>query len=96
LTRVLLKADDAINKTAPDKLNSKWAIAMLMAASELKLAAIKAVNVVPRLAPIIKGRAFINRIFFVATKGTNRDVDTELDCIADVIRIPHPKDLAGF
>lgn len=95
-TIVFLSNDDIMNKTAPEKLKRKWAMAILMAVSELKLAAIKAVKVVPKFAPIINGKALMSLIFLVATNGTNKEVETELDWIADVINTPQPNDLTGF
>jgi len=68
-----------IKITTPVKLNSKWAIAIVAAASDLKPAAISAVKVVPTFAPIIKVKAFLNFILSAAAKGTKIEVVTELD-----------------
>ena len=69
---------------------------MLIAAFELNIAAIKAVIVVPMLAPSIKGKADFNRITFLATKGTTNDVVTVLERIAAVVNNPQVKDFNEF
>ena len=71
-------------------------MARLTAASDLKIAASKAVMVVPMLAPIIKGNTEESETFLVATSGTESDVVMELDCKAPVNSNPHEKDLKGL
>ena len=73
---------------APSKLKSIWTMAILIAASVLQIAAITAVIVVPMLAPMIKGKTFINETRLFATAGTINDVVTVLDCTAAVKNIP--------
>ena len=71
-------------------------MAILMAALELKRAAMNAVMVVPIFAPRIKGKAeFILTIFF-ATNGTTSEVVIVLDRMAAVVNNPHPKDFSGL
>lgn len=65
---------------------------MSIAPLELKIAAIKAVIVVPILAPSIKGAALRNVTIFFATNGTTRDVVIVLDRMVAVVTRPHPKD----
>lgn len=65
---------------------------MLIAMLELKTAAIKAVIVVPILAPRINGAASFKVTIFFATKGTTREVVMVLDRIVAVMISPHPKD----
>ena len=76
------------------RLNKKWAIAILMALDvfEFKVAAIKAVIVVPMLAPKINGAASFNVAIFLATMGTTTDVVTVLERIAAVVSNPHVND----
>lgn len=69
---------------------------MLMAASDLKSAAISAVMVVPILAPMMKGNAFLSDTRLVATNGMINDVVMELDCTAAVMPLPQPKDRRGW
>ena len=71
-------------------------MAILIAAFELNIAAIKAVMVVPIFAPSIKGKADFNRTTFLATKGTTNDVVTVLDRIAAVVNNPQAKDFSEF
>lgn len=63
----------------PIKLNNTCAIARLMANSDLSNPASRAVIVVPRLAPMIKGNAEERITFLVATRGTIREVVMEED-----------------
>ena len=77
-------------------LKRKWAMAMLMAALELNIAAIKAVIVVPMFAPKIKGKADLSFTTFLATKGTTNEVVIVLDRIAAVVSRPHAKDFNEF
>ena len=63
----------------PIRLNNKWQIAMAMAASDLNEAAIRAVMVVPILAPITNGKAFLSDSLPVAARGTINVVVIELD-----------------
>lgn len=95
-TGIFLKKGKGKNIAIPTRLNSKWAMAMLNAASDFKIAASKAVMVVPRLMPIINGNAFFKDTFPVATMGTIREVVTELDCTAAVKTAPHANDFSGF
>lgn len=67
------------NIITPIALKRRWANASEIAASEFNIAAIKAVIVVPKFEPRIKGSTFFTDILPVATKGTVRDVVTELD-----------------
>ena len=83
-------------RSTPIKLNSKWAKAMLKAASVCERAAINAVKVVPMFAPIKKGKALLIDILLVATNGTIKDEVTELDCTAAVRPIPHDNDRKGL
>ena len=69
---------------------------MLTAVSVLKKAARKAVMVVPTLAPIINEKALWRLTLRVATRGTIREVVTELDWILAVRATPQPKDLNGL
>src|SRR5258706_14966518 len=64
--------------STPMKLNRKWAMAILIAALELNMAAMKAVMVVPTLAPRINGAAARSVTTFFATRGTTREVTIEL------------------
>ena len=64
-----------------------------MAALELNVLAIKAVMVVPILAPKINAPACLSFIIFFATNGTTKDVVIVLERIAAVVTTPHPKDL---
>ena len=59
---------------------------------EFNVAAIKAVMVVPILAPIIKGEACFNVAIFFATMGTTTEVVIVLERIAAVVSNPHPND----
>ena len=54
-------------------------MAMVTAVILLKRDANKAVNVVPRFAPIMKAKHLFKDSFRLATKGTTNEVDTELD-----------------
>ena len=58
-----------------------------------KVAAIKAVIVVPTLAPIINGAACRSVVIFFATMGTTIEVVTVLDRIAAVVTRPQVNDL---
>ncbi len=69
---------------------------MLIAALELNMAAMKAVMVVPTLAPIIKGAAARSLTTFFATRGTTRDVVIVLERMAAVVSNPHPNDFSGL
>ena len=80
----------------PIRLNKKWAMAILIAAFELNVAAIKAVTVVPMLAPKINGTADFNFTTFFATNGTTIEVVTVLDRMAAVVNKPHANDLNVF
>src|SRR5688572_7713905 len=61
---------------------------MALDESEFKVAAMKAVMVVPMLAPIIKGAAFFNVTTRWATSGTTNDVVMVEERIAAVVVIP--------
>ncbi len=80
------------------KLNKKWAIAILIPLEEFEfnVAAIKAVIVVPILAPSIKGAASFKVAIFFATIGTTTDVVMVLERIAAVVTSTHPNDLSWF
>ena len=80
----------------PIRLNNKWTMARLTAASDLKMAAISAVIVVPIFAPMIKGNTESSDTFLVATRGTDSEVVIELDCRAPVKSNPHENDLYGL
>ena len=82
------------NKSTPMKLNRKCAMAMLIAPDvfEFNVTAMKAVIVVPMLAPIIKGAACFRLTIFFATIGTTTDVVMVLDRIAAVVTSPQPND----
>ena len=69
---------------------------MLMAAFELNVLAMKAVVVVPILAPKINAPACLSLIIFLATKGTTNEVVMVLERMAAVVSNPHPNDLYGF
>jgi len=84
------------NIKTPIMLNNRCAVAMLIAASFLKIAAIKAVIVVPIFAPKINGNASLALMRPIATTGTNKEVVTELDCIDAVSNTPHKNDLNLF
>lgn len=71
-------------------------MAILTAAFDSNKTAIKAVIVVPILAPMINGVTLLKRIVFVATKGTTIEVVIELLCAAAVIPNPHANDLYGL
>lgn len=77
-------------------MKTRWAMARLIAASDLNIAASNAVMVVPIFAPIIKGKTEESETFLVATSGTDREVVMELDCSAPVNSNPHEKDLSGL
>jgi len=59
-----------------------------------KVAAMKAVMVVPTLAPIINGAACRRLVIFFATRGTTIEVVTVLDRIAAVVTRPQANDLS--
>lgn len=63
-------------------------MATLIAASVLYKAAITAVMVVPRFAPIIKGKTLRSATLPVATAVTINEVVTVLDCTAAVKKTP--------
>ena len=69
-------------------------MAILIAALELKVAAMNAVIVVPMLAPKMNGAASFNFTTFFATSGTTNEVVTVLDLMAAVVSNPHPKDFS--
>lgn len=69
-------------------------IALLL--SVYRMAAIKAVMVVPIFAPRIKGAACLKRTIFFATKGTTREVVTVLERITAVRLKPQKKDINWF
>src|SRR5882672_10023207 len=60
------------------------------------VAAIKAVMVVPTLAPMMKGAACLRFAIFLATMGTTTDVVIVLERIAAIVSNPHKKDLNWF
>src|SRR4051812_36937219 len=60
------------------------------------MAAMKAVTVVPTLAPIIKGAACFRFTTLLATMGTTTEVVIVLDRIAAVVSNPHEKDFNGL
>jgi hypothetical protein len=68
---------------------------MLKAASDLEIEAIKAVMVVPTLAPITKGKAFLIDNLSAATRGTIREVAVELECMVAVKPAPHNSEATG-
>jgi len=78
------------------KLKRKCVSAILIAALELNVLAIKAVIVVPMLAPNINAPACLSLIIFLATRGTTREVVMVLERIEAVVSSPHPNDLYGF
>ena len=63
---------------------------------EFNVAAIKAVMVVPILAPIINGAACFSVAIFFATMGTTTEVVMVLERIAAVVNNPQVKDFNGF
>lgn len=69
---------------------------MLIAAFELKVAAINAVMVVPIFAPKINGTADFSLTTFFATKGTTNEVVTVLDLMAAVVSNPQVNDFSVF
>lgn len=73
-------------------------MAMLIALEvfEFKVAAIKAVTVVPILAPIMNGAACLRLAIFFATIGTTTEVVMVLERIAAVVSSPQLKDLSWF
>ena len=73
----------------PVRLNRKCTMAKLIAASDWKTAASKAVKVVPMLAPIMNWKAFLIFTLPVATSGTIKEVVRELDCETEVMIRPH-------
>jgi hypothetical protein len=64
------------------------AILIALAEFEFNVAAIKAVIVVPMLAPKIKGAAFFNETMRCATKGTANEVVMVEDRMAAVVVTP--------
>ncbi len=60
---------------------------------EWSAAAIKAVMVVPILAPKMNGAALRNVVTFLATSGTTKDVVMVLDRMAAVNTVPQANDL---
>jgi hypothetical protein len=62
----------------------------------LSEAAIKAVIVVPRFAPRIKGTAFLSWTILCATIGTTIEDVIVLERIAAVVTIPHRKDFGAL
>ena len=89
-----LKTGIGKNSNTPMKLNKKCAMAILMAPDvfEFKETAMKAVMVVPMLAPIINGAACFMPVIFLPTIGTTTDVVIVLDRMAAVVTSPHAKD----
>src|SRR5271170_3930880 len=71
-------------------------MAILIAALELNKAAMKAVMVVPILAPRMKGNTDFLFTIFLATRGTTREVVTVLDRIAAVVSTPQTNDFNGL
>ena len=71
-------------------------MAILIAAFELKVAAINAVMVVPIFAPKINGTADFNFTTFFATSGTTKEVVTVLDRMAAVVSNPQVNDFNVF
>lgn len=86
------------NTSTPMKLNRKCAMAMVMALDELefRMAAMKAVTVVPMFAPRINGTALRSVIIFCATIGTTTDVVMVLERMAAVVANPQKNDLNVF
>ncbi len=76
----------------PKTLNIIWHMAIASAASDLPIAAINAVMVVPTLAPKIKGKSFFGVILLVDARITEREVVTEEEWIAAVIPAPDNKE----
>ena|SRR5688572_15692485 len=73
-------------------------MAMLMAveAFTFSSAAMKAVMVVPRLAPKIKGAALRSETIFCATIGTTTEMVIVLERMAAVVTMPQKKDFQAF
>ena len=71
-------------------------MAILIAALELNMAAIKAVIVVPTLAPMTKGAAARSLTTYFATNGTTSEVVMVLERMAAVVSNPHPNDFNGL
>ena len=63
-------------------------MAMAIAASDLPMAAIRAVTVVPIFAPMMKGNSFFGLIFSVDANITAIEVVTEEEWMAAVSPIP--------
>ena len=96
-TGIFLKAGTGRKIKTPIPLNRKCAIAILTASGLVfREAAIKAVTVVPMLAPMMKGTACLRLVIFFATIGTTTDVVMVLERIAAEVRRTQRKDFILF
>ena len=80
----------------PPTLNTKWLRAVFLAAMSILNTAIKAVAVVPMLAPMMSGTAFCREIRPCCAKTMAIPVVTELDCTSAVNRQPNKSVYIGF